>query len=175
MMMKRTSVCACSLVALLLAGCGLGISPDAYPTDQEAVNRIRTDASLTAQEKRDALAALGIDQLTINLILRDNRTANQFGGTLRTALDKVTGGTLSQLTPDEIQIYGDATAAATFTDDQAAAILKFFQDFRIDTADDLETTLDDPATEVPTSVNKDNVRAVFVTFDSSRLIPQLPL
>ncbi|MFN0136214.1 MAG: hypothetical protein ACKVS9_08875 [Phycisphaerae bacterium] len=160
--------------AMIAAGCGLEESPFSIGVNQTQVNRIRTDATTTGQEKREALRALGIDDLTINAILRDTRTANQFGGDLRTAFNKVVGGTLSEMTPDEVQIYGDATAVTTFSDSQAQTILDFFVDAAIDTRDDLEQVLDDDQIALPSTINEDNLRGTFVTFDPNDLIDDLP-
>lgn len=160
--------------ATMVAGCGLNESPFAFDANLTQVNRIRTDGTLTGQEKREALIDLGFDDLTINGILRDTRTANQFGGDLRTAFNKVVGGTMSEMTPDEIQLYADGTAVVQFSDSQAQTILDFFVDTAVDTRDDLEQVLDDDQVALPSTINEDNLRATFVTFDPNDLIDDLP-
>jgi hypothetical protein len=132
----------------------------------EQVNLIRDSDTLTPQEQRDALAEYGLDPVTINGLLSSIRLANQFGGDLSSAYDKVVNDQLSSMTPDEVQYYGDATDEATLEDAEAQAIVDLFQDlFPEDTADwqtELEEFLDDPANELPAGIDELNLRSIFV-------------
>src|SRR5262245_2403967 len=161
--MKR-SACLHGLVLVTLfalSGCGT----EHFPGEVDAanlteVNQVRNNASLTGQEKRDQLRALGFDDVTINGLLRAERTANQFGGTENTAFDKVTGDLLLSMTPDEIQLYGDLTAATVFTDAQAQELSKLFIDNLIATVDELETWLNENDIDSPNGLTDENVQAV---------------
>jgi hypothetical protein len=168
-------------LAALLAGCHASMV-DALPPQSDAVDRIRNDSTLTPQQQRTELEKLGISPLVINALLISERTANQFGGDLRTAYDKVTGGQLGELTPDEVQIFGDeasvvdTTLSFSLADAEAQAIVTFFQDNGIATKSELLNLLDDPAQAVLISrVIPDNaLRNLFVDFDTDLLIPVLP-
>src|ERR1041384_4882384 len=101
--------------------------------DLPSVNRVLGNTHLNAQQKRAALSDLGLSSDAINALLRDERTANQGGGDLRSAFNKVNRGQLDELTPDEVQIYGDAASAAdqalnvTFSDDAGSNIAALFK------------------------------------------------
>lgn len=165
---------------VMLAGCLPELYPDIAPATLREVNRIRNDATLTAPEKRAELEALGIDPLTINGLLRGERLANQFGGSLRSAYDKVVLPDLRRLTPDEVQLYGDAasevsdTISVQFTDTAALAIVQFFVDEDLRSADELEAFLDDSANTVPARVDITQLRNVFVNFRPADILPILP-
>lgn len=79
------------------------------------------------------LGALGA-LVVLNLAgcpLADSRLSNQGGGTVFTALAKVTGEKLAQLNPDELQILADTVSDLSdqveinLTDEQAAAAIDF--------------------------------------------------
>lgn len=168
-----------STIALLACGCGTVDFPAALGGSTLDVDRIVGDADLTGQEKRDQLAALGFSQTTINALLRDTRTANQFGGTLTTAFNKLTSGRLNELTPDEIQIYADAAEDAggpsvNIADDAALGIADFFIANSILTREDLEQVLADPSIEIPGIISVGSLTDVFVDFDPNEVIEQLP-
>lgn len=180
--MKVIVASAGMFLALLASGC---VNPEefasAVPTTLKDINRIVNDDGLTVQEKRQQLADLGVSQSTINALLRNERTGNQFGGDLRTAWGKVTGGELTAMTPDEIQIYGDGASAVStsdnlsvaFTDDEASSVATFFDDFGIINTELLASFLDQGGR--PTGLVDPNVyRALFVDFDPNTLIPSLP-
>jgi hypothetical protein len=164
----------CSGIAGLAAGCGTLIYPDALNTNLTETNGIVNDPDLDGAEKRSQLAALGIPETTINALLRDTRTANQFGGTLESAYDKVVGDNFTGMTPDEIQLYGDATDETTFSDEQAQALQDFFGATGINTATALETYLDTPGSEIPAVLDAGEVRAVFVDFNPDDVLDDLP-
>ncbi len=177
-------VCISVLVGAIavLAGC----PSDNYPTDvgtnMQDVERIRTDTSLTPQQQRDQLAALGFDSDTINALLSITRLANQGGGTLRTAYVKITGGQLNALTPDEVQYYGDAVSAfdpngvfnTTLTDAQAQAIVTLFQQNNLRTTADLSNWLANANNVVPATIPANTLKPLFIDFDPKQLLPQLP-
>lgn len=159
---------------LLLTACGAQDLETFLGTTLDQVDDIRNDTALEPQEKRDALAALGIDPVTINGILRSVQFGNQFGGTLTTAFNKIVNGEMTTLTPDEVQIYADETGAGTFSDDAAQKLVRFFADNGIWTRESLGEALDDPTIEFVSGLSKDTVRAVFVDFDPDDLIEDLP-
>lgn len=88
------------------------------------------------------------------------RTTGQGGGTLITAGAKVLGGTMTTLTPDEIQLLGDQIAARStrfagieITDEQAEAASDFLVANDIDTIAELQALIDNPGgIEIPESV-----------------------
>lgn len=163
------------LALMFLAGCGAVHFPGEFDdADITNVNQIRNNANLTGQEKRDQLRGLGIDEVTINGLLRTERTANQFGGTENTAFDKVTGDLLLSMTPDEIQLYGDLTNATVFTDAQAQELSELFVDQLIASVDQLETWLTENDIDSANGLTDENVQAVFVDTDPDTLIPDLP-
>lgn len=140
----------------------------------DQVDDIRNDVALEPQEKRDALAGLGFDDVTINGILRAVEFGNQFGGTITTAFNKVVNGEMATLTPDEVQIYADESGAGSFSDDAARRLVEFFADNGVTTRESLGAVLDDPAVEFVSGLSEDTVRAVFVDFDPDDLIESLP-
>lgn len=156
-----------------LPGCGVAHFPADLPITLEEYNDIQTDDSLTAQEKRDALAGFGLDEVTINALLRTERTGNQFGGTLTSAWELVNAGRLADLTPDEVQLYGDAAEQA-FDDDEAQAIVDLFNEAQLNTADELADFLDNPVNEVDSVIDVDELRAAFIDTDPADLVDQLP-
>ena len=158
----------------LLPGCGFVTIDNALPPTLAEVDEIRDDGDLTAQEQREALRALGIDDVTINGLLTSQRTGNQYGGTLTTAFEKVSAQTFSLLTPDEVQLYGDATATASFTDNDAAAIVLLFKTENINNPDELTALLDDPGVEIDSGIGEGDLRSVFVDTDPDSLIDLLP-
>lgn len=161
-------------------GCEISSFPNAIPASLGDVNAIRNDSDLSSAEKRDELAGLGVDQLTINAILVRDRTGNQFGGDLESALEKVTGGRLSDLTPDEVQIYTDAAAEEDtnidfdITDEAAAATVQLFVENDIDSSDALSTFLNDSNSEISSDIPEDFLETVFLDFDANLLLSKLP-
>lgn len=163
---------------LALPGCPPSEFGDALPATVEDVNRIRNDTDLSAQAKREELRRLGLSETTINALLRTERTGNQFGGDLRSALARVQGGTFTALTPDEIQIYGDAAqvvndSIATISDQQAQLIGQLFDDENLETADNVRDYLNDPGKEVPPDIPEDLLQTLFVDFDPAQVEDQL--
>lgn len=82
------------------------------------------------------------------------RTTNQGGGTLITAVEKVLDGEASTLTPDEIQVVVDKRTEEDaqpqqLTDAQAAAISEFLVTNEIDTVTDWENVRDSGAATIP--------------------------
>lgn len=165
---------ACAAAVLLLTACGAQDLDTFLGTTLDQVDDIRNDVTLEPQDKRDALAALGIDEVTINGILRSEQFGNQFGGTLTTAFNKVVNGEMATMTPDEIQIYADETGAGTFSDDAGQKLTNFFADNGITTRESLGEALDDPTIEFISGLSEETVRAVFVDFDPDDLIEALP-
>lgn len=160
--------------AAALTACNRTTFQDSAGATIKQVDQIRNDKNLTAQEKRDALAALGFDDVTINALLKSERTGNQYGGTLRTAYNKVVDGQLDQLTPDEVQLYGDATAVATISDDSAQAIVSLFVDEDIQTATELGDLLVRSDVNLSDKIDKTTLTQVFVDFDPNTIIDKLP-
>lgn len=170
-------------VVALAALCGC--QPTGFPASVDAtldeIDRIVDNTDLSPQEKRSRLEALGLSPAVINGLLRDERTGNQFGGDLRSAVGKVVGAQFASLTPDEIQIYADEASAAdgplnvTLSDAQAQAIVSLFADENIQAAVDLDAFLDDPANVagLPELITEDTLRDVFVDFDPTRLFERL--
>lgn len=164
---------------LMLAGCPQSDYVSTLSPTIEEVDAIRNDADLSAQEKREELRFLGLSETTINALLRTERLGNQFGGDLRSAFEKVTGGELSNMTPDEVQLYSDAAivvdsnVSPTISDQQAQAIIELFVAENIGTADDLRTLLTDPGREVPSSIPDNVLQTLFVDFDPTRIEDQL--
>lgn len=169
------------LIGVLCTACNTEDFANGLPTTMLDVNRILDNTNLSAQQKRTQLEGLGISPSTVNALLQDERTGNQYGGDLRTAWTKVTGGRLRALTPDEVQIYGDAASAVSstdslnvqFTDDEASDVTVFFKDFNITTTEELGAFLDSGG-EPSGSVAADTYRGLFVDFDPNTLITQLP-
>ncbi|MBK8913250.1 MAG: hypothetical protein IPM64_01385 [Phycisphaerales bacterium] len=178
MMRRRWSMVLPALIAAAW-GCGLEFPPDAVGVNITEVNRIRADTSLSTQERREQLRELGLSDSTINGLLRNERTGNQFGGTLRSAYDKVKGGLFTQLTPDEIQFFGDAARTAggpnfTLTDPQAQAISTFVRSQGLNTSDDVAAFLGDPNNVVPDTVPAGVMQQLFVDFDEDEVLDQIP-
>lgn len=159
---------------LAVAAC----SPSDLPADLgvtiEQVDRIRNDANLEPQEKREALAALGIDPVTINGLLAAERLGNQFGGDLESAYRKVVEERMNEMTPDEVQLYGDATAVTQYSDAEAQAISDLFAEQGIVSQQGLADFLDDPAGELPGAIDRNNLQAAFIDFDTNSVLEDLP-
>ena len=168
-------------LTVLIAGCPHDVFPGAAPATLDDANRIINNTDLTINERRQQLAALGFSDDTINVLLRDQRTGNQGGGDLRSAQAKVAGDQLATMTPDEVQVYADEVGnvdqntSVTINDLAAADLVRWWQDNDIFARSDLDEALKDPAISVtfPSSLNPDDVRAVFVTFDPARLIDRI--
>jgi hypothetical protein len=175
--MKRKLLVARTLTVIGLAlavGCGQTSFDAALAPSLEEVEAIRDDDSLEPQEKRDALTDLGIDSVTINGLLKDERLANQFGGDLSSAYYKVVNGHFSEMTPDEVQYYGDATGQTTYADTEAQAIVDLFNERNIDSPQDLEGFLDDPLVALPTAIGESTLIAVFITTSTDDVRDELP-
>jgi hypothetical protein len=162
------------MTLMSVVGCGQTEFGAALDATLAQVERIRGDESLEPREKRDALAEFGIDAVTINGLLQAERLANQFGGDLSSAFEKVSNDRLSEMTPDEVQYYGDATEVTTYGDAEAQAIVALFVDNNLDSRADLEGFLDDPATEVPAAIDETNLREVFVDTSLEDVRAKLP-
>ncbi len=157
---------ACGLAGLVAGvGCGSFTIYGALPITTNDLDQLVRNDALEPQEKRDQLAGLGIDPLTINALLQDERLGNQFGGDLDSALDKLIHETWVELTPDEVQFYGDVTAVTTYSDAEAQAIVDFFRENEVNSADALTELLDSPNTVVPSDIDETNLREVFVNTD----------
>jgi hypothetical protein len=169
-------------VVLVLAGC----PPEDYgtlvPATLTQINRIHNDPNMPPWEMRSRLADLGLDAATINVVLSDKVLGNQFGGTLRTAYDKLTEPQYTALTPDEIQIFAiQASSVGTalnvqFNDDQAQAVAKWFRDNDLNSGAEVDAYLNVPGHTAPPGIDNgaDTVRSLFVSFDYSLLLPKLP-
>jgi hypothetical protein len=178
--MRLVATLLLAALPLALSGC----SPENYDNVGGAtlteIDAIRNDTSLRPFEQRDALAALGFSPSTINALLRSVTLANQFGGNLRTAFDKITAGRFTALTPDEIQIWAasasnvDTTLSYSFTDAQAQATAGFFADENLDTKAQLSAFLDDSANVVPSTIPDNSLQDLFVDFDPNLVIPNFP-
>jgi len=157
------------------------------PPSREDIQAIRNDSDLTPQEKRAGLEALGLSPLIINGILIEERTGNQYGGDLRTAYNKITGGQFDELTPDEVQILADTATDLDddvdaidgldeLTDAQAQTIVTFFQSNDITSKEDLIVFLEDPlnVAMIPSDIPDGALDALFVEFDTDLLIDELP-
>ena len=159
--------------AFWLCGCGqTNFDNDISDLDRVAV--IRDDANLTGDEKRQELRDLGFDEVDINGLLRADRTANQFGGTAETGLNKVADGLLNTMTPDEIQLYGDLVGEANFSDAQAQELVNLFVLNGITTRDQLKTFLEDNDIDSPAGLEVGEVQATFVDADPEDFIANLP-
>ena len=174
--MHKSLMFSLAIFGLLALGVGCGWRP--YPAslvvNAETIDAIIADGTLDPQQKRDALAALDIDEVTINGLLRDERLANQFGGTLRGAYDKVVDEQMNTMTPDEIQLYGDATGIVEYDDDEAQAIVDFFEEAEITSADELEEYLDDVTQELPSDINDSDLSGVFIDTDTDVVLDEIP-
>ena len=91
-MLKTIILAGCGVLAALsiasFSGCGQQDFPSALGLSIGQINII-LNSDLSAEEKRDALAAFDIDPVTLNGLLNDERLANQFGGSLASAIGKV--------------------------------------------------------------------------------------
>lgn len=167
-------------VLTVIAGCQPEQFEAAVGPRSEQIDEIRDNTQLSGQEKRDALSALGLDPVLINATLSGERTANQYGGTLRTAFEKVTtAGRLTELTPDEIQLYSDAVdnqnnTSVGLTDARARAVQKFLTDNGLSDLSLLEEYVTDKGNEIPGDIPADFLKNAFVEFDHDDLIPVLP-
>jgi len=165
---------------LLVGGCPPENYPNLAPATLADVDRIRNDDTLTAQEQRAQLAALGFSPLTINALLQDKPLANQFGGDLRSAYQKVVAPDFLALTPDEIQIYAtkasevDDALNVDWDDTAALNIRDLFAREDLSSADELAAFLDAFPGSVPTGVTVEELRSVFVDFDPDLLLTELP-
>ncbi|MEP0845267.1 MAG: hypothetical protein HRF50_00440 [Phycisphaerae bacterium] len=159
---------------LAIAACTSSDLPADLGVTIEQVDRIRNDANLKPQEKRDALAALGIDPVTINGLLAAERLGNQFGGDLESAYRKVVEERMNEMTPDEVQLYGDATAVTQYSDAEAQAISNLFAEQSIVSQRGLAEFLDDPAGELPGTIDRNNLQATFIDFDTNSVLEDLP-
>jgi hypothetical protein len=168
-----------AVAVLSSVGCQPEDFRDAVPTTVADITRIVDDTALSAPEKRAELQGLGLAPLTINAILRAERTGNQFGGDLRSAYDKVVGAQFDFLTPDEVQIYGDAASDAdpnittNFTDEEGQEIADFFAQFGVQSRDELSAFLDE-GNIPPGELDAEVYRGLFVDFDPDLLLEQLP-
>lgn len=156
-----------------LAACGQQHFPAALGLSLEDMNEIRTDSSLSAQEKREQLREMGVGDVQINGILRGETFGNQFGGTLETAFAKVDGGSFASMTPDEVQLYSDAVSV-NFSDAEAQATVGFFVTEPINNAEELTAFLDNPGNELDPAIVETELRTVFIDTDPDDLIDLLP-
>ena len=166
----------------VLVGACNGPLLDIVPPSLSDINRIRDSETLSAAQKRAALTDLGLTPVVINGLLDDERLANQFGGDLRSAYEAVTEDRLDELTPDEVQIFGDAASEVAssvnydLSDEEAQAIVDFFQGNDISSQDELIAFLDDPinVASISADIPDGALNDLFVDFDPSLLIDQLP-
>lgn len=165
---------AVAILIGVLVGCGETHFPAQLAVELEAIDDVRSDTGLDAQQKREALRNLGLDDVMINGILVSERLGNQFGGTLGSARQKVDAGRFSDLSPDEIQLFSDGAGVTTYTDADAQRIANMFADKNINTAEELTAYLDEPANELAAGIDEANLRANFIDFDTGDLIDQLP-
>ncbi|MBU0617909.1 MAG: hypothetical protein KKI02_09350 [Planctomycetes bacterium] len=174
--MRATLLLATALTGMgviVTAGCGQTYFPDALDATLEQVDLIRNSDTLEPQEMRDELAEYGIDPVTINGLLSGVRLANQFGGDLSSAYNKVVNGQLTEMTPDEVQFYGDATDQVTYDHAEAQATVDLFRNNDIDSVAELEEWLDQPANELPLGVDEENLRSVFIDTDTDDVRDEL--
>lgn len=176
-------LCLFVVVLVIAAGCetplleSIGVGPRL-----DEINDIRTNDSLSAQEKRAALADMGFSPIMINTLLDSTREANQFGGDLRTAYEKVVAGQFDQMTPDEVQLFGDGATEVgddldyELTDAEAQAVVTFFEDNEISSKDELLDFMDVSANVllIPSTIPEGALTDLFVDFDPELLIPILP-
>ncbi len=166
-------------ICLGLGGCPPENFDNVLPITQGDVNRILNREGLSAQEMRAELATFGVSPRTINALLADERLGNQYGGDLRSAYTQVVEPDLTALTPDEVQIYGDEASAVdeaddldvTLSDAEAQAVVDFFVSNNLSSPADVEQELQNGE---PAGVPDGMIRALFVDFDSSVLLPRLP-
>lgn len=160
----------------LATGCGETNYPAALDASLEQVDQIRDPNNNVSSpsEKREALAAFGIDPVTINGLLQGERLANQFGGDLASAYEKVVNDRLPDLTPDELQYYADATDTTTYADAAAQAIVDFFVANEIDSRADVEDFITDPTRVLPSGIDETSLRSVFVDTSLDTVRDKLP-
>jgi hypothetical protein len=167
------------LVALVLTGCPTTFE-NTLPPLLTDVATVRDSTTLTSQQKRQRLVDMGLTPEVINGILVDERTANQFGGDLRSAYLKVTNAEFASMTPDEVQLYddaagaADATAALNLTDAQAQAIVDVLVTNNIQTKDDMTAFLDNANNVIPAGVPSGSLKTIFVDFDPSKIADKVP-
>lgn len=162
-----------------LIGCAQEF-PNQLPTSIQEVDAIVKDTDLTPQEKRERLEMMGLTPLLINAVLRDDETGNQFGGDLSSAFAKITQGRLTELTPDEVQIYAEAAKdvkggpTVTFTDAQAQLVVDLFVNHGLRRLTDLAAYLSNTSNELPKDLTRASLKQLFVDFDPNNLRDQLP-
>jgi hypothetical protein len=167
---------------LLIPGCPPEDYATLVPATLSEIDRIRNDPNMPPQEMRSRLAELGLDPTTINAVLAGQTLANQDGGSLRTAYDKLTAPDFTALTPDELQILAtretqvDTTLGLSLTDAQAQALANMLRDHDLLSSADVVAFLDQPGNNVPSVITdgEQTVRSMLVDFDFSRLLPLLP-
>src|SRR5262245_56587908 len=94
--MIRNTFWTIGILSILgLVGCGADSVNGMLDTNTVAVEAIRSDVMLMLEEKRDEFVVLGISQLIINGLLRDQWLGNQYGGDLTSAFNKVVDGQFS--------------------------------------------------------------------------------
>ena len=175
-----STIAACGLLLSGLLGCPSQNFPNAIDATLADVQAIVNDTALSLQQQRDKLAALGLSQTSINGILNGQRLGNQFGGTLQTAYDKVVAGHDSTLTPDEVQLYGDAAQKVsggpnfTISDAAAAAVVDLFVEHKLNTSADVSAFLADPTQDTPAAIPANLLQQLFVEFDPTQVNSQLP-
>src|SRR5439155_21738604 len=76
--MNRYFGLAAAAMLLITAACN-NVRTNAV-ADLPAVQQVLSNSRLSPQQKRTALADMGLDSDAINALLRDQRTANQNGG-----------------------------------------------------------------------------------------------
>jgi hypothetical protein len=113
-----------------------------------------------------AAAALGLCLSTLTgCPFIDARTSNQGGGNLLSAVDKVVGGRLASLTPDEVQILGDTASNLNdqvkvfLSDGEAADAVLFLVENELNSFEDIarfadEASQDPDSVQVPESLIK---------------------
>jgi len=85
---------------------------------------------------------------TLATLFVADRTANQGGGTVLSAIGKIEGGALTELTADEVQIMTDLLigvlpgADRTLTDAEADGVVAFLQAHNIQTLDEAKNLVD---------------------------------
>jgi hypothetical protein len=128
---------------------------------------------------RTQLEDLGLDPSTINGLLQDKPLGNQFGGDLRTLYAKLTAPSFTELTPDELQIFAstassvDDTLDADLNDEEAQAVVTLFKTYDLNSPEDLDAFLGDPANVVPPVIPDGVLRSLFIDFDPELLLPEL--
>lgn len=115
-----------------------------------------------------ALGVLGA-LVVVNLAgcpLSDSRLTDQGGGTIFTALAKVTGERLSQLNPDELQILADTVSRLSdqveidLTDEQAAAAIDFLVANDLNTFPEVEAFIAEAEQDPGSVVIPDSLQAL---------------